>query len=527
MNTRPPRDGASERSASILAAAWLLATSAPLGCSLGCSRGDAEGGTGGGPSGPGSGGHAAADGQAAGGAAAAGGSPSSGGQAAGIGGSLGGETSTGGAGPVDLQGDACRFSVAHELSSEITTVGIVSWSSDFPNPTSARLEFGPTGSLLDRIAPAQVPAPLSRTLLLGMKGEAAYSFRIVVESAAGSCKSPELDLITGAVPDWVPTITKVGDDASAAVGFIVTSPGVGPIGPRDGLPSAYIFDTDGDVVWWYPELVTPICRAALSWDGQAMWVVNAYGASAFSMSMDGLTLQEHALEGGVDHDLVALPDGGMAAIASGTGVDALHSVVEFRPEGTIELIVEDLGTIMDAQHPNALHYYQADDSFTLSDLLGTAFVKFTHGGELVWKLDGNNPEDSSFELVGAEAWETNHGHHLLPDGSFLFFNNVHDVGSQYPASRVVLLELDEESWTAEQSWQYVREPLRQSEQLGDVERLPNGNVLVTYSNMSLIEEVTPGGDVLKAYGQTDASGATSGSFGYATFRPSLYGPPPR
>jgi len=523
MKTRLLTAEAFARGAWLLALAWLLTTGGPLGC----SRDDAGGGTGGVPSGLGSGGQAPAGGQAAGGADAVGGSPSSGGQVAGIGGSLGGETSTGGAGPVDLQGDACRFSVAHELSSEITTVGIVTWSSDFPNPTSARLEFGPTGSLLDRIAPAQVPAPLSRTLLLGMKGEAAYSFRIVVESAAGSCKSPELDLTTGSVPDWVPSITKLGGDASAAAGYIVTTPGLNLFGGRRDLPSAFIFDTDGDVVWWYPEIITPICRATLSWDGQTMWVVYAYGASAFAMSMDGLTMQEHELEGGVDHDLTPLPDGGIAAIATGSGVDAIHSVVEFRPDGTVELIVEDLGTIMDAQHPNALHYYPSDDSFTLSDLLGTAFVKFTHSGELVWKLDGEDPEDSSFELVGAEAWETNHGHHLLPDRSFLFFNNVHDVGSQYTSSRVVLLELDEVNWTAEQTWQYVPDPPRQTDQLGDVERLPNGNVLVTYSNTGLIEEVTPGGQVVQAFDYFPAEDTYSGSFGYVSFRTSLYGPPPR
>ena len=54
--------------------------------------------------------------------------------------------------------------------------------------------------------------------------------------------------------------------------------------------------------------------------------------------------------------------------------------------------------------------------------------------------------------------------------------------------------------------------------LGDVQRLPNGNTLVTYSTDGEILEV-------------DASGATvqtiMGSYGYADWRATLYGPPAR
>jgi hypothetical protein len=54
--------------------------------------------------------------------------------------------------------------------------------------------------------------------------------------------------------------------------------------------------------------------------------------------------------------------------------------------------------------------------------------------------------------------------------------------------------------------------------LGDVQRVANGNTIITYSNSGLILEV-------------DSSWATvqtiKGSFGYSDWRPTLYGPPER
>jgi hypothetical protein len=55
--------------------------------------------------------------------------------------------------------------------------------------------------------------------------------------------------------------------------------------------------------------------------------------------------------------------------------------------------------------------------------------------------------------------------------------------------------------------------------LGDVQRLPNGNTLVVYSDEGDMREVTPDGDIVQIL--------TAPMFGYASFRESLYGPPLR
>jgi hypothetical protein len=55
--------------------------------------------------------------------------------------------------------------------------------------------------------------------------------------------------------------------------------------------------------------------------------------------------------------------------------------------------------------------------------------------------------------------------------------------------------------------------------LGDIQRLPNGNILVTFSTAGQIHEIDPSGQLV-------ASFQLAGQFGYAEFRETLYGPPP-
>ena len=57
--------------------------------------------------------------------------------------------------------------------------------------------------------------------------------------------------------------------------------------------------------------------------------------------------------------------------------------------------------------------------------------------------------------------------------------------------------------------------------LGDLQGLPNGNVLVTFSTSAQIHEVAPSGKLIMK-----VAAAPEASYGYSEFRESLYGPPP-
>ena len=445
-------------------------------------------------------------------------------------GGLAGADTTGTTGET-VEGDTCSFTLSHTRSTAIGTVQIVSWSTDLSNVTEAHIDFGLTDSELSTNAPVDLEEPDYRTLLLGMKGDRSYSFRIVASSADQTCTGPELSFMTGPVPEWVPTISKGPSLLDAAKGFIVTTSGLGLLTRDRNLPSVFIFDTDGDVVWWTPEVIQDAAGARMSWDGKTMYFVNAYPADVFGISMDGMTSWEIPELAGANHDLTVLPDGGIVTMVS-NGVSEPFSIVELQSDGTVVSIVDDLSTLYTTEtfHPNAIHYYPADNSFTLSDLNLNGFVKFTRDGELLWQLGGSNPLGDSFELVGLEPWLANHGHHLTSDGSFLFFNNFTDAANSGP-STVFEVQLNEDDWIAAESWQYRGDGNRTSLQLGDVERLPNGNALITYSNEARIVEVGISGEELQSFKNDmflpEGTSSPVALFGYASFRSSLYGPPPR
>jgi len=470
---------------------------------------------------------AKSDGGAAGGGAGVsggggGGAPVAGSGGAGAGGAAGG---AGGEGATGGSAGTCTFEVQYMPSYTIGTVEIVTFSLDLADLTDARIEFGPSGAAPTMTALVDLREPGHRTLLLGMKGSKPYTFHIVATDGAKTCTSGDFSFTTGAVPSTVIKVTKTATGTGGAKGFIVTSPGV-ESGSPPGRPDAYIFDTDGDIVWWMPSSmdgVTVTTRAHLSWDTKTLWVMRGMGnAQILRVSMDGVTLMDYRnVLKNAHHDFAVLPDGAIAVIIGNTASTTGHSIVEMKPDGTITPVIADLSTIYRAGfYPNSIHYYAADDSYTVGDRATNTnlYVKFKRSGALVWQLGGTNPLGKSFALVGLDPWKVNHGHHLTPDGHFLFFNNGGTTGS-LDMPRVVELMLDETANTATKTWEYQYSGTATA--LGDAERLPNGNVLVTHSFGGRIMEVDRSGTVVQSFMNAN------GSFGYTDFRTSLYGPPPR
>jgi hypothetical protein len=284
-----------------------------------------------------------------------------------------------------------------------------------------------------------------------------------------------------------------------------------------GAAVVYVIDSDGDPVWWTKFSGLP-SRAHMSWDGRHMYVIsqNASGAAVGNVariSMDGIDV-ENNLSGldGAHHDLTAIPGGGIATFVGTLSVtDGPNSLVERSPTGAITTVVADLGTIYNSAtfHPNSIHYHAEDDTYTIGDSNPDLYVKVTRKGELVWQLGGRNPKDPSKFFQGVPSWRAlNHGHHLLPDGTFLFFANVEGAARG--------LRLDTTSMTATSFFSYSTTV--GSSVLGDVQRLPNGNILVTFSTGGQIHEVTPAGLLVATF-------QTTSQMGYSEFRPTLYGPP--
>jgi hypothetical protein len=104
--------------------------------------------------------------------------------------------------------------------------------------------------------------------------------------------------------------------------------------------------------------------------------------------------------------------------------------------------------------------------------LNTVAVVDPDAGVVVWALSGQ--------------WYAQHSARLLPSGHLLLFDNL---GLMRPASRI--LEID--PFTQKVLWSFGGRSGEEllSETNGFVDRLPNGNTLITESNFGRVIEVTP------------------------------------
>ncbi len=417
-------------------------------------------------------------------------------------------------------GDCGEFTMkSKELSAAIPTVGIIEWSYS-KDVISAHIEFGPQGSTTAMKAPVDLKEPNFRTLLLGMKQKSSYVFRIVVETASGTCKSDDFDLTTGTLSN-APKITKSGSGTpSLKGGFIVTTTGNGwSMGGGGGTPMSVIFDMDGDVVW-AASAPKGAGRNHMSWDGKDMWANNANNMGTTTsgemrrISMDGLDVERNVKGlSGAHHDFTVTPDNEIVTIAFNNKNSS--QILARAADGTIRTIVADVSTLYKPSgecHTNYIRYHEFDGGFfTLSDRNTNMIVKFRPDGELVWQFGGSNPKGNSFSL--SEGWQANHGHELEEDGRVILFNNGPMMGGA--TAKVIEYKLNESTMSASKSWEKTAGGSSMS--LGDVQRLPEDHILVTVSNAGKMELLDSSRKVVQTFSTSE--------FGYAKFRESLYGPP--
>jgi hypothetical protein len=432
-------------------------------------------------------------------------------------------------------GASCSFSILTDaISSKMATVGIVEWSTTLAGLASASIVYqlngaGPGVLNTGGTAPVDLTKASYRTLLLGLKPSSDYTFHIEATDANGAlCKSPIYTLPTTGVLPEAPTISRtVANAAAQARGFIITSGGV------TYGDFAIIIDADGEVVW-YAESPIECTRARMDYEGVNMWMVaanedNSTGEMRF-VSMDGQTAMTN-ISGlaNAHHDFAVLPGKIAAMVWASTDVDPESNLVEMSSDGTgPAATVFRIGANLyvggppsepgapNAYHANSILYHPADDSFTIGDRYPNLYVKASHAGAVQWQLGGSCTDaPAGASHCVSESWQVNHGHHLLDDGTMLVFNN--DTNGS--PSHVLEFKLNTAGTTmsATPLENFVAGALT-SNVLGDVQRLPNGNTLITYSTSGVILEVGPSWQTVQTL---------TGSYGYADWRQTLYGPPPR
>ncbi|MBN2573949.1 MAG: aryl-sulfate sulfotransferase [Deltaproteobacteria bacterium] len=518
---------------------------------IGGTRGG--GGTGGGAGAAGGGGTQASGGSSArGGSAAAGGASRTGGAsatggrrgtgaAAGSGGASTTATGAGGGsgGTTSSNTGGCSIAVTSKTTSpQMATVGVIEWSATIENLSRAQIVYtldNAGSGVLNKggNAPVDLTKPNYRTLLLGLKPSSTYTFHVEATAADGSaCKSDDATLTTGTL-SGAPTITRTASKPTAqAVGFVISSGGVSHSG-GSGINQAFIVDADGVVVWT-ASAPSQSSRARLDYEGNNMWMMalnvgNATGEMRY-VSMDGATKQNNVSGLSKSHHDFTVRKGGIVATMAwaGSGMDPESDLIERSPDGKVTTVFRIGASLYkggpglmsgsaNGYHCNSILYHESDDTYTIGDRNPSCFVKVSRAGKPLWQLGGDCSGAPAAQCVSG-SWSINHGHQILDNGNFLFFNNG-DYRSTTPSSVLEYTLSTSGTMQANLVKSYASSSKSRSDSLGDVQRLPNGNTLVVFSNDGLIEEVDSSWNVVQTL--------KASSFGYADWRETLYGPPPR
>lgn len=475
-----------------------------------------------------------------------GGGPPAGGAAAGSvatgGGGAGSAGSPGGSGGGKSLGTpgVCTFQIDGAPSSAIPTVGVVNWTTDLAGLTAASIEFSLDDAPPDTIntgsgGAIDVTGTAHRALMLGLKPQKTYTYRIVAKAGATTCTSADQSLTTGANTGAPTVVRKSMKPSAQAKGFIVTSSGY------NGLwKMAYILDADGETVWWSPA-PSDCTRALMDWEGANMWMVNLNptansDGSLMRVGMDGTGSETVDGFEYAHHDITVAPGGIVTALVwSQPGYAAPSDLVERSPDGTLHTVAEIGESIVKSQsngehHANSVLYHPTDDSYTVSDLYAFAYVKLTRQGTLEWQFGGDCSGAPAPKCATANTGGQ-HGHQLLDSGHMLFFDA--DTGTS-PVFEYSLAETAT-SLTVSEVWTYSSPGLG-SDVLGDVQRLPNGDTLIDYCMDGYIYEVSPSGDLVQTLradsknppvGNYPPPDTIHGNFGYLNYRETLYGAPIR
>jgi hypothetical protein len=416
----------------------------------------------------------------------------------------------------------CTFTVTtNEVSPQIPTVGVVAWSLGGEPPSSAKIVYALKGadpSLLNQggEAPVQLGNAGHRTLLLGLKQTRDYTFHIEATRGGATCQSPDYALpTTGSLAGAPPVTLSVAQAAAREPGFIVTSSGT-------SVPdSAYIIDADGEIVWFFPGPLNT-CRAQMDYEGNTMWMITCNPINEIgelrSVSMDGAQVSMNVPGfDGAHHDLTVMPGGRVAALVWSTPDNEPPSDLVIRtPDGQVTTAFTIGSNIYqsDLFHADAVHYLPSDDSFTISDRDPNVVVKVTSAGVPQWQLGGVCDGAPTGPHCSPQSWLVNHGHQLLDDGTLLLFNNTETEDTAH----VLEFQLDDTASGLGATMLRDYAGTAASATLGDVQRLPGGNTLVTYSNAGTIVELDAGWNEVQTF---------TVRVGYSNWRPTLYGPPLR
>ena len=375
-------------------------------------------------------------------------------------------------------------------------------------------------------------------LLRGLHANAEVHFRLVAISGEELICSEEQVFETGGLPAALPTFEREQGGEESLAGYILA-----PVITADSS-FASIFDANGRVVWAF-EREDTIWRTHMARDGEGVLInkhatgVNTKGAVS-KVFFDGEEVQLAAVRA-AHTDFVELPDGAVAVltweirefdVGGETRRILGDTLVEVSPEGVPREIWNVFDhfevdfsqvypssdnvapDIEDWSHANGFSYDEVNDRFVVSvsglhTVVGIERVSRTQ----VFSV-GNAGETHAVPDF------TVHWPHSAtafgPNGLLIFNRNDYE---EQECSEVIVLELDDESGTAEEVMTYGGQDCISVYYLGEAHPLPDGGIQIVWTTGGRIEHIEADGTP-----RWTLQAALGAGIGFSDFSTSLYPP---
>lgn len=317
------------------------------------------------------------------------------------------------------------------------------------------------------------------------------------------------------VPDGFPTFELLVDDPARAQGGYKLFNLHDVFAPRadERIPALVIVNAAGEIVWWYVHGQSGLLSdPRLLPNGNFMFYVRWTDAAgdvqspAFEMAWDGTIVWQSRPGVQVHHECAPGPDGNYLYL---TWIAEVHDGTSYEGDG-IELV--------DPATNQVLWEWSIFDHFDPADfqvpeianqgLSGTG-VDWSHSNSATWDearsliwvsirhfdriIGVDYPSGAIRATIGGDGSISHqHAPEVQADGQILFFDN----GNRKPVeeTRVVIVRVDEAAGTVEETFSWKDDPPFYDVAVGDADRQPNGNILITSGiNRNLIE-ITPAGE---------------------------------
>lgn len=443
---------------------------------------------------------------------------------------------------ISCKKDELEASIA--ASPEVPMVGIVTIDG---TEGTAYIEYGLDGDLSMR-TPDDPTGDHHEIALLGLKASRTYEWRAVVTDANGVRHESETNtFITPDPPATLFPIEMVTASPDAEIQYALVSAICSSdfdCAPDTGY--AAIFDKDGDWVWWVDTGGVLIVTPELGLDKKSV-LFSTYDFGKYldigklvRISLDGRTRTETRMKLG-HHDFVQHDDGNIAFLSmifddfefNDVPIRMASDAIDVGPEGMTEddtptrlwhmfddFPLEPAATcshvlsrgvelgqddVSEWTHGNSFMYVPEEDAYYVNTKFTDWLYKIDRAtGELLWVMNGRTePGMASFTTPGGDPvwtdvtqttlWSHGHMSDIWPGGGLMFDNGDHHTP---PLSRAVEFAWDETAKTAEVVWEYPHPQAEHTVALGDVRRMPEGNVLITWAGLNQVDEVTKAGELL-------------------------------